>query len=158
MNALVEQTAFGVTTNSRTVAEVFEKEHKNVLASIDDLVGKRGDLLGLNFKPMQIEVPIHNGATREVRAFEMNRDGFTLLAMGFTGEKALDWKIAYIEAFNRMEAELLDRAAAAPPGAEIDAGDFGPALSLLREARLIHGRGSDPAAFLPLEQVHGIET
>ena len=37
----------------------------------------------------------------------MNRDGFTLLAFGFTGEEALDWKLAYIDAFNRMEAEIV---------------------------------------------------
>ena len=38
--------------------------------------------------------------------YNMNRDGFSLLAMGFTGEKALRWKLDYIKAFNTMEAEL----------------------------------------------------
>jgi len=38
--------------------------------------------------------------------YEMDRDGFSLLVMGFTGEKALQWKIKYIEAFNQMESEL----------------------------------------------------
>jgi len=47
-----------------------------------------------------------NGATRESPAYNLTRDGFTLLAMGFTGKKALAFKLAYIDAFNRMEAGL----------------------------------------------------
>jgi phage regulator Rha-like protein len=43
--------------------------------------------------------------------FLMDRDGFSLLVMGFTGNKALAWKLKYIEAFNRMEAELMKRQA-----------------------------------------------
>ena len=43
---------------------------------------------------------------RAIRSFEMTRDGFTLLAMGFTGDEALEWKIKYLEAFNTMETKL----------------------------------------------------
>lgn len=136
MNALVEQTAFGVTTSSRTVAEVFEKEHRDVLRSIDAIIEKRADLCARNFARTSVMVPMPNGGTREVRAYEMDRDGFTLVAMGFTGEKALDWKIAYIEAFNRMEAELESRGRVAP----IDPIDLAPALAVIREARLLFGR------------------
>lgn len=39
----------------------------------------------------------------------MNRDGFSLLAMGFTGKKALEWKLKYINAFNEMERQLRER-------------------------------------------------
>lgn len=137
MNALVEQTAFGVTTNSRTVAEVFEKEHKNVLASIDELIDRKPELRGLTFQPTSVAVPMPNNATREVRAFEMNRDGFTLLAMGFTGVKALDWKLAYIEAFNRMEADLT---APRPLTLALEPADLLPALAVVREARMLFGR------------------
>lgn len=141
MSYLVEVTARGVTTDSRTVAEVFEKEHKNVLRDIDALVEKRPDLLGLNFEPKLMEVPTNGRGQRQVRAFEMDRDGFTLLAMGFTGEKALDWKIAYIEAFNRMEAELAQRANEGD--AEDDWESYHSALIIFREYR--KGCGSPKA-------------
>ena len=81
-----------------------------------------------------------NGGEREVRAYEMDRDGFTLLAMGFTGEKALDWKLAYIEAFNRMEAELQQGVAQNLPVDRIDAVELAPALAIARETRLVFGR------------------
>lgn len=110
MNALVEQTSFGVTTNSRTVAEVFTKEHHSVLRAIDELIHKRPDLRDRKFVATSVDIPMpKGGGVRQVRAFEMNRDGFALLAFGFTGEEALDWKLTYIDAFNRMEAEIAAR-------------------------------------------------
>lgn len=105
MSALVELTQFGVRTNSRTVAEVFEKEHREVLRAIDNILDQKPELRGCNFALTQ-ETAIIGVAPRTVRFFEMDRDGFTLVAMGFTGAKALDWKLAFIDAFNRMEAEL----------------------------------------------------
>lgn len=143
MSYLVEVTARGVTTDSRTVAEVFEKEHKNVLQNIDALVEKRPDLLGLNFQPKLMEVATNGRGQRQVRAFEMDRDGFTLLAMGFTGEKALDWKIAYIAAFNRMEADLRERAEEERNtrcGTMEHLADYAPAITMIREVRQVFGR------------------
>lgn len=119
MNALVEHTSFGVTTNSRTVAEVFVKEHAHVLRDIDVMLKRRPDLRASKFGCTSVDVPMPNGGARQVRAYEMNRDGFVLLAMGFTGEEALDWKLTYIDAFNRMEAELA-RLAPAPDVPVID--------------------------------------
>lgn len=119
MNALVEQTAFGLTTSSRTVAEVFVKEHHSVLRSIDEIVTKRPERCGRYFAATSVEVAMPKGGMRQVRAFEMNRDGFTLLAMGFTGDEALDWKLAFLDAFNRMEAELARDAPRPTPRAEI---------------------------------------
>ncbi|WP_267878770.1 Rha family transcriptional regulator [Oleidesulfovibrio alaskensis] len=52
---------------------------------------------------------MHPQNGQEYRMFLMDRDGFSLLVMGFTGNKALAWKLKYIEAFNRMEAELMKR-------------------------------------------------
>lgn len=115
MNALVEQTAFGVTTNSRTVAEVFCKEHAHVLRDIDIILKRRPDLSGRKFVVTSVDVLMPKGGTRSVRAYEMDRDGFTLLVMGFTGEEALDWKLTYIDAFNRMEEELARQAVDAEP-------------------------------------------
>ncbi|MBS7669330.1 Rha family transcriptional regulator [Croceicoccus gelatinilyticus] len=137
MNALVERTDFGITTSSRTVAEVFEKEHRNVLASIDDILSKQATRCASNFRRTSAKVKMPNGGEREVRAFDMDRDGFTLLAMGFTGEKALDWKLAYIEAFNRMETELAERSDAP---VVLDALELAPALAVVREARQLFGR------------------
>lgn len=107
---VIERTGNAI-TNSRDVAAYFGKEHRNVLRSIDELVSE-GCLL--NFEQMSISAKIGNGAARDFRTYNMTRDGFTLLAMGFTGKRALRFKLAYIEAFNRMEAELRERARAVP--------------------------------------------
>lgn len=88
-------------TNSLLVAEKFGKEHQHVLRDIRSLmegVSKIGDT------PMFVEssyIHVQNG--QEYPLFIMNRDGFTLLAMGFTGDKALQFKLDYISAFNKME-------------------------------------------------------
>lgn len=102
-----------VRTTSRDVAELFEKRHDNVLRDIASLIeagaGQQGGLLIFEDTPY---IEASNGQT--YRQYEMTRDGFTLLAMGFTGKKALKFKLAYIEAFNRMEAALRDRPAVDP--------------------------------------------
>ena len=88
--------------DSRDVAAFFEKRHSHVLDAIRDLIAKSGALLEPKFRPLKI-----NDLTGESTShYEMDRDGFMLLAMGFTGEKALKWKLRYIEAFNRMEERL----------------------------------------------------
>lgn len=94
------------TTLSTDVARHFGKQHYNVLRDIDNLRAQLDADHALNFEEMVIEVEIGSGATRKDRAYRITRDGFTLLAMGFTGKKALAFKLAYIDAFNRMEAEL----------------------------------------------------
>lgn len=85
-------------TTSLRVAEVFNKQHKNVLRDIDAL---KQDVL--NFEPMFIEGSQPDSYGRDRRIYYMNRDGFSLLAMGFTGKKALQFKLKYINAFNKME-------------------------------------------------------
>lgn len=87
--------------SSRKVAEIFEKEHRRVLQDIREL--SCGDDFRLhNF----VQSSYINSQDKEQPEYLMTRDGFTLLAMGFTGSKAMQWKIKYIETFNRMEAEL----------------------------------------------------
>lgn len=95
-----------VTTLSTTIAEVFEKPHNDVLKRVRALIAEMGDRLGY-FSQTVIERENPSGG-EPIRspAYELTRDGFTLLAMGFTGKKALQFKLAYIDAFNRMEAEL----------------------------------------------------
>jgi Rha family phage regulatory protein len=95
----------GVFADSRDVAAFFARRHTEVLRAIRELIAKEPELGRRNFASFKI-----NDLTGESTShFEMDRDGFTLLAMGFTGEKALKWKLRYIEAFNTMEAELRAR-------------------------------------------------
>ena len=91
--------------NSREVAAAFEKRHDNVLRDIDSLIATAPEC-ALKFEATSDKVAMPQGGIRTSRSFDMDRDGFALLAMGFTGAKALRFKLAYIEAFNRMEAEL----------------------------------------------------
>lgn len=92
-----------VFANSREVASYFGKEHRHVLDAIDKLVKAEPDLGLRNFRQTPYVEP-QNGQT--YRSFDMDQDGFSLLAMGFTGAKALRWKLKYIEAFKIMRAEL----------------------------------------------------
>lgn len=88
-------------TTSLQVANNFEKLHKNVLRDIDAL---KRDVL--NFEQMFIESMEQDSYGRDRRIYYMNRDGFSLLAMGFTGKQALQFKLKYIDAFNKMEKQL----------------------------------------------------
>lgn len=97
--------------NSRTVADLFGKRHDNVLRDIDSLISTAPEC-ALIFEGTHTNSLMPNGGKRAVRSFDMTEDGFTLLAMGFTGAKALQFKLAYIAAFNEMEAKL--RAPALP--------------------------------------------
>lgn len=92
------------TASSRDIAEHFGKEHKNVLRDIENLIG---GLPNFEQTPMFFKTTyIHPQNGQAYPMYLMNRDGFTLLAMGFTGKEALEWKIKYINAFNAMEQEL----------------------------------------------------
>jgi Rha family phage regulatory protein len=96
-----------VTTTSLQIAEHFGKRHTNVLKAIRNLISEIPSArYALNFEPIQIDVDLGNGRKRQSPAYRITRDGFTLLAMGFSGKEALRWKVAYIDAFNRMEAAL----------------------------------------------------
>lgn len=98
---LVEVKNQQVVTDSRKVAEVFEKEHRTVLRSIDNM---KKDVR--NFVQMFKETEAVDSYGRMQRIYYLNRDGLSLLVMGFTGKKAMQWKLKYIEAFNEMEKEL----------------------------------------------------
>lgn len=101
-------------TTSLVVAEHFGKEHKHVLRDIDALLAQVPDSFDKsNFGPSEHEVRVGLGFTRKERYFELTRDAFTLLAMGFTGAQALKFKDAFLDAFNQLEREL--QAAQAAP-------------------------------------------
>lgn len=95
-----------VVVRSTEIAERFGKRHNNVLRDIDSLIQEAESHCSKLRGEFFTETKFVNGRNRTYREFLMNRDGFALLAMGFTGEKALRWKLKYIEAFNAMESTL----------------------------------------------------
>lgn len=97
--------------SSLDIAEKFGKPHGDVLKIIRRITSD----LPLEFGQGNFsESSYLNDQGKEQPCYHLTRDGFSLLAMGFTGKKALAWKVKYIEAFNAMEAELLKKAKPAP--------------------------------------------
>lgn len=90
--------------SSREVSKNFNKEHKNVKRNIRKLIGSNLSVSVMFFENMYMD-----SQNRIQTEYIMNRDGFSLLAMGFTGDKALEWKLKYIEVFNKMELELREK-------------------------------------------------
>lgn len=91
-----------ILVSSRDVAEKFGKRHDHVIRDIDKLISDSPNL----GSEMFIETTYVNERGKIYRCFDMNRDGFSLISMGFTGKKALEWKLKYIDAFNQMEEKL----------------------------------------------------
>jgi len=94
-----------ITTTSLKIAEAFGKRHHDVLRAIETLDCSE-EYHERNFAFMFQEVEIGNGAKRKSKYYQITKDGFYFLAMGFTGKKAAAWKEAFINAFNAMEAAL----------------------------------------------------
>lgn len=103
---LVEVKNGKVVTTSLEVAKYFNKEHYHVLRAIRQVAEGLANFGEAPKAYFELGSYVHpqNGQTQPM--YYMDRDGFTLLAMGFTGRVALEFKIAYIEAFNKMEAAL----------------------------------------------------
>lgn len=111
MNDIVFQGSEGQPlTNSILVAEKFEKQHSHVIRSIQNLQLANPKVDALFVSASYID---EQGKDRPM--YIMNRDGFTLLAMGFTGKKALQFKLDYIEAFNKMEKAIKETPALPSP-------------------------------------------
>lgn len=103
-----------IVTSSQAVAYYFEKDHGKVLRSIRSLLSfqETSESMTKNgYTPKWFyEYQYTNEQNHQTYpAFLMTRDGFTLLAMGFTGKKALEWKIRYIQAFSEMERKLKEQ-------------------------------------------------
>lgn len=101
MNELVFVLNDEILVNSKEIANNFSKRHDNVLRDIENI---KKDVL--NFEEMFHKGETEDSYGRSQPCYFMNRDGFTLLAMGFNGKQALEWKIKYINAFNQMEKQL----------------------------------------------------
>ena len=89
--------------SSLQVADDFRKEHKTVLRNIENLAAQN-----CITKSMFYEATYDNRG-KKYPMYIMNRDGFSLLVMGFTGKDALDWKLKYIDAFNKMEKKIKEQ-------------------------------------------------
>lgn len=89
-------------TTSRIVADYFKRTHNHILRDIENLKGKVSNQFWLaNFLKTS-----YQNRGKECTEYLMTKDGFTILAMGFTGAKAMQFKEAYINAFNKMEQLL----------------------------------------------------
>lgn len=115
MNDLVFINNNQVVVSSRQVAEKFGKLHKDVLENI------RNILVAENSATKFYQETTHEYRGQKFPEYLMNRDGFTLLAMGFTGKDALQWKLKYIAAFNEMEAQLNNHPVSAIKEKEVEA-------------------------------------
>ena len=99
MNELVIMHDRQAVTTSLRIAEVFGKQHKDVLEAI-------GNLAAENSAAKFFTAGTYENRGKQYPMYYMNRDGFTLLAVGFTGKRALQFKISYINAFNSMETQI----------------------------------------------------
>lgn len=91
-------------TTSLNVSESFGKEHKNVIQAIDSKIQSAEN--SADYKKMFAEGLYKDSRGRNQKMYFMNRDGFTFIAFGFTGKRADEFKLKYIEAFNKMEASI----------------------------------------------------
>lgn len=112
MNELVHLEHDEAVCSSLEVAEKFGKRHDKLISEIErmysDLIGKGCTQNGGD--PLFVKSSyIHPQNKQEYPMYLMNRDGFSLLVMGFTGKKALDWKLKYINAFNQMENYIREK-------------------------------------------------
>lgn len=102
MNDIILSTQNGEpVASSRQIAESFGKEHKDTLECIRQILAAENSAT----KSMFYETTYENRG-KQYPMYLMNRDGFSLLVMGFTGKAALEWKLKYIQAFNEMEKKL----------------------------------------------------
>lgn len=101
MNNLVIMHDRQAVTTSLKVAEAFGKNHRDVLRAVDGL-----EIGSAKLRSQMFSEGTYENRGKQYRLIYMNRDGFTLLAMGFTGERAMSFKLQYIQAFNSMEVEV----------------------------------------------------
>lgn len=153
-------------TTSRALADHFGKLHKNVLRDIESTIDQLNQteegkaFTRLNFEPSRYL----DSTGRELPMYLLTRDAFTLLAMGFTGSRAMAFKVAYINAFNRMEQLLTGRAeaqafpaqpptAALPPFSDRFLGAIRQALDSGRYT--LHRKGRPTAVIVPGSEIIG---
>ncbi len=123
--------------SSREVAERFEKRHDHVLRDVEALLDQNPKLGADYF----IESSYKAGTGKPYKQYKLTRDGFSLLAMGFTGAKALEWKLKYLEVFNKMEEAI--KAGGTPHGKELIA------LAVIEAHKVIEDQGRQIQELIP---------
>lgn len=91
-------------TSSLQVAESFRKRHSDVIRTIEDKLSSTQNCV--QYQKMFLEDSYEDKSGKRNKMYLMNKDGWTFIAMGFTGKKADEFKLRYIEAFNNMEQKL----------------------------------------------------
>lgn len=104
MNELVIMHDQQAVTTSLILAEAFNKQHKNVIQAIEAKIEPAEN--SARYKRMFYEGIYTDKKGEQRKMYYLNRDGFTFIAMGFTGRKADEFKLKYIDAFNRMEEQI----------------------------------------------------
>lgn len=147
-----------ITTTSLKIAEVFGKEHFHVIRDIEKLQVP-DNFRKSNFGCSEYEWKNNLGKVVKSKMYNITRDGFVILVMGFTGAAAMQFKIAYLEEFNRMEAELRRLQAGIPtqtpkplpppkPYFEPETTFYGqPVISVPRLAKLLN---------IDADRIHGV--
>ncbi len=111
-------------TTSLKVAEYFEKDHRNVIRDIENIIADMKDIdearqnnqsSNLSSDPLFfIKGTYKAGTGKNYKMYYITADGFNLLTMGFTGKKALRYKILFIDEFNRMRERIKELSNAEP--------------------------------------------
>ena len=101
-------------TDSLKVAEIFQRRHDDVIKSVEKLIERneeasKDNRIFSDISRQFIKTRYKDEQGRWQTRYMMNRDGFSLLVMGFTGKKAHEWKLKYIEAFNKMERIIMEK-------------------------------------------------
>ncbi len=104
MNELVVMRNQQAVTTSLVVAQAFDKNHKEVMRAINNKISSAQNCA--QYKNMFMESFYQDSSGKQNKMYYMNRDGFTFIAMGFTGRKADEFKLKYIQAFNAMEEQI----------------------------------------------------
>ena len=103
MNDLVKNSNGTLMTTSKIISDVFGKAHRDVVRAIEKLECS-DDFRSVNYAQSSYTSP----QNKVTKCFDITRDGFSFLCMGFLGKKAAVWKEKYISAFNEMEKGLLN--------------------------------------------------
>jgi len=103
MNDLVKIDGGELMTTSKIVSDVFGKAHRDTVRAINN-IDCSDEFRAANFAHSSYTSP----QNKVIKCFNITRDGFAFLCMGFTGKKAAEWKEKYIVAFNEMEKGLLN--------------------------------------------------
>lgn len=125
-----------IVVRSTEIASHFGKRHDNVMRDVERLLRGFSEQPNICRSEFFFESKFTNDRNREYREYLMSRDGFALLAMGFTGTKALQWKLKYIDAFNQMEK-------AAIPTQRSAMDHYGEVLAIMesdKEKASVHGK------------------